>query len=601
MAMTPVERLITAANCQEPDRVPIHLRLIPGFSYFNQWARTSGKKEISEDLDLTSKLELQLEFFQQWPDIVPMINGPSGYGPVGLVSLLGKKAPESGAIASMHQSREIIKERLKEAKIPNPDTDEGVLKALDEWQRYIDHLPSEVRHEYGGLVWNFGFGDPLGSVATLLSYPEVFRLLYEDPKFLHELLEFYTMSTIPWIQAVEQVFIRAGLTPPRLFTAGEIIPMLSPIHAKEFCLPYLSRIYGASQSPIKVFHCDNRVGHMTDVITNLGANVYFGNFSDYSVLKQAFGNKMALMGNVPSVDILTEGSPSDVEECCRWLIARCASGGGFILSSGGGLDPFGNTPLENVNAMMRVGEKYGRYPLSVSANTPLARYQAVMSLHFSRKSEESRRQEELHLDDIAEQTCLGNTAKVEKAVKEALEAGINPEDIFREGLCPGLARATTLFYKESYFHSEMERADGTFQMGITALGASFKPEHFRGTVVIGSVKGSIQESGIRLIQVMLQGAGFRVVNLGAGVTPERFISEAVKTGAQLIAMGVYFYAHTKFVEQVTHSVQAKGLAIKTLAGGMGITPQVAQELEVDACASDGLEAQEKALELIGQN
>lgn len=600
MGMTPVERLIAAANCEEPDRVPVHLRFLPGFSYFNQWARASGKEEVKENQDLTSKLKLQLDFFQQWPDIVPLINGPTfGQASVGLGSLSDRKVAGSGMRAAEHQNREITREKLKKAKIRDPYTDEEMLEALDEWQRYIDHLPSEARREYGGLVWNFQVEEPFGSVASLISHPEAFRLIYEDPKFLHELMEFHTMSVIPWVQAVEQLFTRAGLTPPRYFSASEIMPMLSPTHAGEFCLPYMRRIYGASQSPIKVFHCDNRVWQMPDVVTNLGANVYFGNFSDYSVLKESFGNKMALMGNVPVVDTLTGANPKDVEECCKWLIAQCAPGGGFILSSGGGLDPTGKTPIENINAMVRAGKNYGQYPLSVSADTPPTRYQTVMSLHFSRKTRESRQQEEPHLDDIAELTCLGSEAKVEEAVKKALEAGINSERIFQEGLCQGLNRSTDLFYDEDYFHPEMEMADVAFQAGISALGASFKPEYFKGTVVIGSAKGSIQESGVRLIQVMLRGVGFNVINLGVGVTPERFIEEAVKAEAKIIAIGVYFSTHTETVEQVTRTLREKGLAIKTLAGGMGLTSQVAQELELDAYASDGLEAKIKALGLIG--
>ncbi|MFC2073206.1 hypothetical protein ACFLUU_11050, partial [Chloroflexota bacterium] len=210
MGMTPVERLIAAANCQEPDRVPVHLRFLPGFKYFNQWAAISGKKEVREGMDLKSKLEIQLEFFQQWPNVVPVINAPTSRASVGLISLSDRKAPSAEMIGSENMSREIVKERLKKAKIPDPHTDERMLEDLDEWQKYIDNLPSEARREYGGLVWNFHVGGLLG-VTSLFSYPEVFRLIYEDPKFLHELLEFHTMSVIPWVQAVEQVFMRVGL------------------------------------------------------------------------------------------------------------------------------------------------------------------------------------------------------------------------------------------------------------------------------------------------------------------------------------------------------------------------------------------------------
>ncbi len=70
------------------------------------------------------------------------------------------------------------------------------------------------------------------------------------------------------------------------------------------------------------------------------------------------------------------------------------------------------------------------------------------------------------------------------------------------------------------------------------------------------------------------------------------------SSAQIIAIGVYFYTHTELIKQVTHMLRERGLAIKTLAGGTGLTPEVAQELELDAYAADGLEAQKKALALI---
>ncbi len=595
MKMTPVERLMTAVNYHEPDCVPVSLSFLP--VYIRKWARSSGR-EVVEDIAL--KLRVQLEFFQQWPEVVPSLGSLPRQGAVGLLYWLDRKTlPSDTAPPSQHWSSETVKEKMKKARMPDPYDDGWMPGALNDWQRYIDHLPTEARREYGGLLWTLGVPGPLESVGTLLSYPETFRLLYEDPKFLHELLEFHTTSVVSWIQAVEQVFTRSGLKPCRFFIAGEMVPMLSSVHAREFCLPYMRKIYEASQSSIKIFHCDNRVTHMTDIVTSFGANVFLGNFSDYGVLKETFGGKMALMGNVPSLHVLTEGRPWDVEECCKWLIARCGPRGGFILSSGGGFDPSGNTPFENINAMVSAAEKYGRYPLTIPAGIPPARYRSVMSLHFSRSTVESRRTVESTLDRVAEQTCLGKVLSVQEAVNKALETNVTPERIVREGLCQGLTLATDYFYQEQYFYPEMDRADRAFQAGLTALGASLKHDYFKGVVVIGSMKGSFQESGIRVIQVMLQGGGLKVINLGMGVGIERFIDEAVKARAQVIAMGVYFYRHVELAEQVTSTLRKKGFDIKTLAGGMGITPKVADEMAVDAYAADGRQARDKALALIG--
>ena len=112
MKMTPAERLVTAVNCREPDRIPVHLMFGP--PYFRNWARTVGR-QVGEDL--TSKLEAELEFFEQWPEIVPLINGPSGQGAVGLRSWLDRRTLRSGMQPpSQHWSIELVREKLKKAR-----------------------------------------------------------------------------------------------------------------------------------------------------------------------------------------------------------------------------------------------------------------------------------------------------------------------------------------------------------------------------------------------------------------------------------------------------------------------------------------------------
>lgn len=595
MEMTPAERLLAAVNCKEPDFVPVQLILSP--VYFRKWAfAVSGA--VGEDRALRMKAEL--EFFRQWPAVVPLISGPAGQGAVGLRSWMDRRTLQSDIQPpSQHWSKKLVKEKLIKARVPDPYHEGWMPKALHDWQSFINDMPKEARSQYGGLIWTFQVPGPLVSVATLLSYPDVFRLLNEDPAFVHELLNFHTISAIPWIKAVEKVFIQSGLGPCRFFIEEEILPMLSSDHAREFCLPYLSQMYQASQSSFKIFHCDNRVTHLPSVVTDMGANVFFGNFSDYGVLKRVFGGKIALMGNVPSLHVLTRGSTRDVEECSRWLIEHCGPGGGFVLSSGGGLDPGGNTPLQNVIAMVDAAARYGRYPLTSTSNTPLIQYQSIMSLHFSRTRGKNPEQIEWSSDPISRQTCEGDESGVEEAVRQALEADIPPRRVF-ERLYRGLDFATGLFYEERFFHPEMEKADRAFKAGLNALGSSFSTEYYKGTVIIGSLKGSVQESGIRLIEVMLRGAGLNVINLGAGVHTEQLIEEAVNAKAQVIAMGVYFYEQAKLAEEVTYKLKEKGLAIKTLVGGMGITPEVARELAVDAYAADGREAQNKILELLNR-
>lgn len=592
--MTPAERLIAAVNCREPDVVPVSLNFKP--IYVRKWLQEKGRP-MSDDL--AARIESEIEFFSQWPDVVPSLTGPSGQGAVGLLSWLDRKAlPSDTPPPSQHWSIAEVKGRLKKAKIPDPYRDGWMPEALADWQRHIENIPAAVRRKYGSLIWMFSMLGPLSAVGTILSYPDAFRLLYEDQGFLRELLEFHTQSAKLWVEAVEQVFIRSGWDPGQFFIAEEIIPMISPAHAREFCLPYLQSIYQTSRAAIKVLHCDNRITHMPDVITGLGANVFFGNFSDYSLLKESFEGRMALMGNLPSLYVLTQGKPQDVEECARWLISSCGPGGGLILSSGGGLDPAGKTPLENINAMVQAARRFGKYPLTVKTESVPEKYRTIMDIHFSKSPSQTPPLENDISGMIARETCAGNSGRVREEVTKATINKASAETIFKEGLCRGLALATDRFYQADYFYPEMMRADLSYQAGLAALGDSFRQDYYRGTVIIGSLKGSYQETGIRGIQVMLQGAGFRVINLGTGIGSERFIEEAVKNRAKIIAMGVYFNAHVSLAEEVTNMVREKGLGIKTMAGGMGITPDAAANLAVDAYAVDGHQAQKEALKLV---
>ena len=162
MGMTPAERLIAAANCQEPDCVPVALvDLIP--VYFRKWVRASGRKVGK---DLASRLEAQLDFFQQWPEVVPWIDGPAGLG-IGLRSWPDRPEHREGNTqASLHVSRTFITEKLKNAEVADPYANERLSRVLDQWRRSIDNLPAEARHKYGGLVWSFKVPTPLGSVPS---------------------------------------------------------------------------------------------------------------------------------------------------------------------------------------------------------------------------------------------------------------------------------------------------------------------------------------------------------------------------------------------------------------------------------------------------
>ncbi|HIQ05000.1 MAG TPA: hypothetical protein EYH31_04790 [Anaerolineae bacterium] len=84
---------------------------------------------------------------------------------------------------------------------------------------------------------------------------------------------------------------------------------------------------------------------------------------DIGEAKQRIGDRVCLIGNMHQLRTLLNGTPDEVEQECRKLIAKAGPGGGYILSASGCLSE--GTPLKNIEAMVRAAEKYGRYPISL--------------------------------------------------------------------------------------------------------------------------------------------------------------------------------------------------------------------------------------------
>jgi methylmalonyl-CoA mutase cobalamin-binding subunit len=116
-------------------------------------------------------------------------------------------------------------------------------------------------------------------------------------------------------------------------------------------------------------------------------------------------------------------------------------------------------------------------------------------------------------------------------------------------------------------------------------------------IIIGVVRPNNQENGIIFISALLQGAGLEVHTLGINTPAERFVSEAVRLGARVIAMGVYTDEGIRNIGQVVKLLKEKELDTKTLVGGQGITCFEAEKIGVDAYVENGHDAVDVALRL----
>lgn len=573
-------RFRAAVAIREPDQVPVSLA-VPD-KLIQEW---SGIPEREYYTGRERRLEAVTGFYlKRFPHVVPTIMPQKRYeSPTGPVKRL-----------SLDEIRKYSQDPAAYLKEVLPRMEEEII-----W--YIDRVDGEIVKKFRGLIWQVTAAGPLGALADKVGWDELFRLLKEDPEFVRYMCEMHTQKMVAQVKAVEKVYKDRGITPERFFMVDEAIPMISPADLREFFLPYAQRICQASSSPVKSFHCDNDVVPIPEIMIEMGINLFLGNFTDYRVLKKTIGHKVALCGNISSLRILAEGTPEKVEEECRRAIFDLAPGGGYILSSGAGIA--NDTPMENLDMVVKAVEKYGTYPVSAQNSNVRSGYFVSPGIagRFSEKSHGRDREESAAdglLHSLAVDVSLGIVEAIERMVTEAFDAGIEPVKIMRDGLGRGVHMATLKYYERMLFIPEMLAAGKAWQTGMDLIYSRLNEEAWSGTIVIGVVMGNQHETGIHLIKTMLRGAGYKVHNLGVSIPARQFVEKASALQADIIAIGVYTRERLPVIAEVVKLIREKGMPVKTLVGGIAVTEEIARALGVDACAENGLEAIEQADKLM---
>ena len=122
-----------------------------------------------------------------------------------------------------------------------------------------------------------------------------------------------------------------------------------------------------------------------------------------------------------------------------------------------------------------------------------------------------------------------------------------------------------------------------------------------GTVVIGTVKGDLHDIGKNLVASMLEGRGFKVINLGADVSKERFVEAARENNADIVAMSALLTTTMDYMKEVVDAVRESGLNVKIMIGGAPISAAFAEKIGADGFSSNANEAVTVAKRLLNVN
>jgi 5-methyltetrahydrofolate--homocysteine methyltransferase len=192
--------------------------------------------------------------------------------------------------------------------------------------------------------------------------------------------------------------------------------------------------------------------------------------------------------------------------------------------------------------------------------------------------------------EIAQALIAGKTARVKELTEQALNEKANPRDLLDKAFIPGMAVVGERFKKGECFVPEVLIAAKAMHAGmalVKPLIAQGKGE-YSGKVVIGTVRGDMHDIGKNLVAMMLEGAGFQVIDLGVDVPAAKFIDAIQKESPNLVALSALLTTTMLSMKEVITGIEQAELRdkVKIIIGGAPVTQKYADQIGADGYSSD---------------
>jgi 5-methyltetrahydrofolate--homocysteine methyltransferase len=206
------------------------------------------------------------------------------------------------------------------------------------------------------------------------------------------------------------------------------------------------------------------------------------------------------------------------------------------------------------------------------------------------------------IKEIHTNVMEGQVNAVKENVQTAIDAGVPVSEILNEGMISAMAEVGHLFEEGECFVPEMLIAARAMQAGMAILKPHLKNAEVvsAGKVAIGTVKGDLHDIGKNLVAMMLEGAGFEIIDLGTDVPPEKFVEAVREQGAQIVAMSALLTTTMSSMKNTIDALNTAGLRgqIKVMIGGAPVTQSYADQIGADGFSSDASRAVATAKELV---
>ena len=206
------------------------------------------------------------------------------------------------------------------------------------------------------------------------------------------------------------------------------------------------------------------------------------------------------------------------------------------------------------------------------------------------------------LKQIYQGVLDGDIDLVTTGVQAALDEKVTAETILKQSMMAAMAEVGQLFEDGEYFVPELLVAARAMQGGLGILKPFLAAEAVEpiGKIVTGTVKGDLHDIGKNLVGIMMEGAGFEIIDMGTDVSPEKFVEAVKESGAQVVAMSALLTTTMANMPNTIKAFEDAGLrnTVKIMVGGAPVTEDYAKKIGADGYAPDASQAAKVALTFV---
>lgn len=210
---------------------------------------------------------------------------------------------------------------------------------------------------------------------------------------------------------------------------------------------------------------------------------------------------------------------------------------------------------------------------------------------------------EKKLQELSDFLINGKHLDTERLTQELVDEGVNPKTILDEGLIKGMAVVGQRFRDQQMFVPQVLVAARAMKFSMKVLKPLMIGEgnQSKGKVLLGTVKGDVHDIGKNLVGIMLQGAGYEVIDIGTGISAEKYFEEYEKVKPDIVGLSALLTTTMVYMKTVIEYFNEKNAGVPIIIGGAPLNQKFADEIGADGYGKSAYEAVQLVDSILQQN